>query len=92
MASLLNGANGSSASDDVLTLHSFDDTALNRIMAVTGMLRYDAVLDADKLRDSLVDLLHIGEWKKLRGRLRLNVSTSEEFNKLALTLLVPRQA
>ena len=78
MASVPNGAKGSSASDDVLKLHSFDDTALNRIMAVTGLLRYDAVLDANKLRDSLVDLLHIGEWKKLRGRLRLNVSTSDK--------------
>jgi hypothetical protein len=59
--------------DDVMPLHAFDDTALNRIMAVTGLFRYNSVLDANLLRNSLTELLHIGDWKKLRGRLRLNV-------------------
>ncbi|KXJ86494.1 hypothetical protein Micbo1qcDRAFT_198236 [Microdochium bolleyi] len=58
--------------DEVLPVFAFDDTALNRIMNVTGLLRYDAVLDAGKLRDSLASLLHTGGWRKLRGRLRLD--------------------
>lgn len=64
---------GLDPTEEILPLHSFDDTELNRLMAVTGLLHYDSVLDANKLRDSLVSLLHIGDWKKLRGRLRLNV-------------------
>jgi hypothetical protein len=59
--------------DDLMPLHAFDDTALNRIMVVTGLFRYNSVLDADLLQNSLTELLHIGDWKKLRGRLRLNV-------------------
>lgn len=60
--------------DEVFPVHQFDDTALNRIMNVTGLFRFDAVLEANKLRDSLSTLLHVGDWRKLRGRLRLNVS------------------
>lgn len=64
-------------SEETIPLFPFDDTALNRIMAVTGLFRYDkTVLDADKLRDSLTALLHTGGWRKLRGRLRLDVRSS----------------
>lgn len=62
--------------DEMLPVHAFDDTALNRVMLNTGLIRYRAVLDGVKLSDALENLFQIGEWKKLRGRLRLNVSLS----------------
>ncbi|KFA47941.1 hypothetical protein S40293_09126 [Stachybotrys chartarum IBT 40293] len=58
--------------DQIFPIHAFDDSALNRSMVVTGLLRYSALLNASKLRDSLITLLHTGDWKKLRGRLRFN--------------------
>jgi len=59
--------------DDVYPLHMLDDTKTLRGIVVTWTLRFDDVLDADKLRDSLSRLLDIGDWRKLGGRLRLNV-------------------
>lgn len=66
----------SSETDHVFPIHAFDDSGLNRSMVVTGLLRYSSLLDANKLRDSLVTLLHTGDWKKLRGRLRFDASSS----------------
>lgn len=59
--------------DDVYPLHMLDDTKTLRGIVVTWTLRFDDVLDADTLRDSLSRLLEIGDWRKLGGRLRLNV-------------------
>lgn len=73
MVSFQNGGT-SPEEDEVLPVHAFDDTELNRVMAVTGLMRYRAVLDGAKLGNALEELFQIGEWKKLRGRLRLNVS------------------
>lgn len=62
----------SSAGDQVVQLYPFDDTALNRCMPVWGILRFSEILDAAKLRDSLAALTEINDWRKLRGRLRLD--------------------
>ncbi|KAL5001377.1 hypothetical protein BDV10DRAFT_182610 [Aspergillus recurvatus] len=48
-----------------------DDTKTPRNIVVTWTLRFNDVLDADKLHASLSRLLGIGDWRKLGGRLRL---------------------
>ncbi|CAG7559027.1 unnamed protein product [Fusarium equiseti] len=58
--------------DDVYPLHMLDDTETLRGTVITWTLRFDDVLDADKLHDSLSRLLDVGDWRKLGGRLRLN--------------------
>ncbi|KAL2073064.1 hypothetical protein VTL71DRAFT_10388 [Oculimacula yallundae] len=75
-------AMGDSMKCQTLPVHVFDSSALNRSMVVTGLLKYRAVLDANKLRDSLIRLLHIDNWSKIRGRLR-----SDHAGKL--TIVVP---
>lgn len=59
--------------DKVTPVYTFDDTALNRIMPVCQVLRFRDIMDADVLRASLETLLDIGDWRKLRGRWRLDV-------------------
>lgn len=61
--------------DDVYPVHFFDDTKPFRGMLLNWTLRFDDVLDADKLQSSLSRLLEIGDWKKLGGRMRLSVSS-----------------
>ncbi|KAK2775312.1 lysr family regulatory protein [Colletotrichum kahawae] len=58
--------------DDVYPVHFFDDTKPFRGMLLNWTLRFDDVLDADKLESSLSRLLEIGDWKKLGGRMRLS--------------------
>jgi hypothetical protein len=36
-------------------------------------MRFNDVLDAEKLHDALSELLEIGDWRKLGGRLRFKV-------------------
>lgn len=60
--------------DDIFPVHMLDDTKTLRGIVVTWTLRFNDVLDADKLHDSLSRLLEIGDWRKVGGRLRLNVS------------------
>src|SRR4051812_45991644 len=59
---------------DVLPLHVLDDTAGNRSLFLAWTMRFDDVLDANMLHCSLVKLLQREGWRKLGGRLRLNVS------------------
>jgi hypothetical protein len=64
--------------DQVYPLHMLDDTKTLRGIVVTWTLRFDDVLDADKLHDALSRLLDIGDWRKLGGRLRLNVRKQDD--------------
>lgn len=57
--------------DDVYPVHMLDDTKTMRDIVVTWTLRFNDVLDADKLHVSLSKLLEIGDWRKVGGRLRL---------------------
>lgn len=61
------------SSDTVVPLHRFDDTPINRKVIVEFTMRFDDVLDADKLRLSLEKLLSRSDWRKLGARLRLTV-------------------
>ncbi|KAG6358382.1 hypothetical protein INS49_014266 [Diaporthe citri] len=56
--------------DEVLPVHHFDDNAINRSIILAWTLRFNDVLDADKLHDGLSRLLEIGDWRKLGGRIR----------------------
>ncbi|KAK3897997.1 hypothetical protein C8A05DRAFT_19345 [Staphylotrichum tortipilum] len=58
-------------SDEVYPLHMLDDTKSLRNIVVTWTLRFNDVLDHEKLHASLAGLLEIGDWGKLGGRLRL---------------------
>ena len=60
------------ADDDVYPIHLQDFNLRKLIMACT--LRFDQVLDADELHAGLARLLEMGDWRKLAGRLRRNVS------------------
>ncbi|KAH8911586.1 hypothetical protein BR93DRAFT_351993 [Coniochaeta sp. PMI_546] len=58
--------------DDIYPVHMLDDTKTLRDIVVAWTLRFNNVLDADKLHLALSRLLEIGDWRKLGGRLRLN--------------------
>lgn len=60
-------------SDDVFPVYSSDDTPVYRKIMITWTLRFDDVLDADMLYESLTRLLSTGTWRKLGGRLRTGV-------------------
>jgi hypothetical protein len=60
-------------SDDIYPVHMLDDTKTLQGIVVTWTLRFNDVLDADKLHLSLSKLLEIGDWRKIGGRLRLKV-------------------
>lgn len=59
--------------DDVFAAGFFDNSSAVRPVVMRWMARFDDVLDAEKLRDSLDTLLNMESWRRLGGRLRLNV-------------------
>jgi hypothetical protein len=60
--------------EEVCPLHKLDDIKSFR-NHVIWMMRFNDVLDAEKLADALSRLLEIGDCKKLGGRLRFKVCT-----------------
>lgn len=60
------------ADDLVYPVHLHDANFVKLLMVCT--LRFDSILDPQKLHSALTRLLEIGDWKKLGGRLRRNVS------------------
>lgn len=60
--------------DEIAPLHLFDDTATMRGFTLMWTFRFDEVLDADKLGNSLSQLFQMEGWRKLGGRIRLRVS------------------
>jgi hypothetical protein len=79
---LVTGSPGNNTSppvhdDDVVyPLHMLDDTKTLRNIVVAWTLRFDDVLDVEKLHHSLSRLLEIDDWRMLGGRLRLKVTSS----------------
>lgn len=57
--------------DEVLPMHLFDDVFYLRSHTLMWTLRFDDVLDADMLGNSLSELFQCEGWRKLGGRLRL---------------------
>lgn len=68
--------------DDVYPLHMLDDTKGCREYFLAWTLRFNDVLDAQQLHDSLSRLLEIGDWRKLGGRLCFNVRSEGIFHTL----------
>ena len=63
-------------SDDIIyPLHTLDQAATLRSIIVTWTLRFDDILDPNQLSTSLAELLEIGDWRKLGGRLKVKVSS-----------------
>lgn len=60
--------------DHVFPVHAMDDTKTMRSILLAWTLCFNDVLDANKLQSSLAELFEIGDWRKLGGRLRLDVS------------------
>lgn len=59
--------------DEVVPLHLLDDLAGYRNTCVIWTLRFDEVLDADKLKDALWEVFEMDGWRKLGGRLHKTV-------------------
>jgi hypothetical protein len=76
----ITGSPGNNASrpvhdDDVVyPLHMLDDSKTLRSIVVAWTLRFDVVLDVEKLHDSLSRLLETDDWRMIGGRLRLRVT------------------
>lgn len=62
------------ATDTIVPMHHMDDNKINRSMVVMFMMRFDDVLDPEKLKVSLDKLFSRDDWRKLGARIRLNVS------------------
>ncbi|CAN9107227.1 unnamed protein product [Alternaria sp. RS040] len=60
--------------DIVVPLHSRDDTNQNRNISIEFTMRFDDVLDSQKLVDSLWKLLEKPGWNKVGARLRLSTT------------------
>lgn len=58
---------------DIYPVHPTDDNKTNREKTMSWTLRFNDILDAEKIQDSLRRLLEIGDWRKLGGRLREKV-------------------
>jgi hypothetical protein len=60
--------------DHVYPTHMLDNAPTLREIVLTWTMCFNDVLDAEKLYAALSQLLEIGDWRKLGGRLRLKVS------------------
>lgn len=61
--------------DTVIPLNGHDDTAANRDIVIDFTLRFDDVLDVEKLKAALAKLASLGDWRKLGARVRINVGS-----------------
>ncbi|KAF4481596.1 BCL5p [Fusarium agapanthi] len=60
-----------STSDGIVyPTHMIDNVSVLKFLVVPWTMRFNDVLNTDKLHKSLLELLNIGDWKKLGGRLR----------------------
>ncbi|KIW01597.1 uncharacterized protein PV09_07069 [Verruconis gallopava] len=68
------------ASDTVIPLHYFDDNSMLRSFVPEVTLRFDDVLDVDKIRNALDRLLSRKGWRKLGARVRFNSKGKLEYH------------
>ncbi|KAF4445985.1 hypothetical protein F53441_10319 [Fusarium austroafricanum] len=57
--------------DTVYPTHMIDNASVLKSLVMAWTMRFNDVLDADKLHKALTELLTIGDWKKLGGRLKV---------------------
>jgi hypothetical protein len=60
--------------DDIYPVHMLDSIKSNHVF-VAWVMRFNDVLDVEKLYSSLSTLLEQGDWRKLGGRLKAAVSS-----------------
>ena len=72
-------ASSSIEDDEIYPVHFIDQAAVIRSSLISYTFRYAHVLDAQQLRDALVNLLGSGQWRKLGGRLRRSVSAKIKY-------------
>jgi hypothetical protein len=65
--------------DEIAPVHLFDDTATMRGITLMWTFKFEEVLDADKLGNSLSELFQMEGWRKLGGRLRRRVNNGALF-------------
>ncbi|VUC29898.1 unnamed protein product [Clonostachys rosea] len=56
--------------DEVFPLYFLDNLQAGRVLVLSQTLKFDDVLDPEKLHDGLRKLIQHGDWRKLGGRLR----------------------
>lgn len=59
--------------DIVIPFHYLDDMWHNKALLLDFTYRFDDLLDADMLKSSLERLMEMDGWRKLGGRVRINV-------------------
>jgi hypothetical protein len=59
--------------DTIIPMYYFDDNSINRSVLLYITLRFDNVLDPERLRHSLERLMELGDWRKLGARIRKTV-------------------
>ncbi|KAF5616935.1 hypothetical protein F25303_13411 [Fusarium sp. NRRL 25303] len=60
-----------SRSDDIVyPTHMIDNVSVLKFLVMAWTMRFNDVLNADKLHKSLAELLTVGDWKRLGGRLK----------------------
>jgi hypothetical protein len=64
--------------DMIMPVYYFDDTPLLRNSVQCWALRFNDILDPDMLQRSLSLLIEREGWRKLGGRIRLNVGIDRE--------------
>jgi hypothetical protein len=67
-------------SDNVIPVHLFDDSAAARGIVLVWTFRFEDILNPQKLRDALSELLGMDGWRRLSGRFRMQVCWSEDFS------------
>ncbi|KAH8889208.1 hypothetical protein GQ53DRAFT_842924 [Thozetella sp. PMI_491] len=70
MAACRNKASEQTGPDTVIPLHYFDDSPMFARITMYVLMAYDEVLDPEKLRSSLDQLVRRETWQKLGGRIR----------------------
>lgn len=62
------------STDTVVPVHVFDDNLIHRSVLLYITLRFDHVLDPEKLRHGFQRLMELGDWRKLGARVRMTVT------------------
>jgi hypothetical protein len=76
--------------DKIVPLHLFDDIGIFRAN-VRQLLRYDEVLDVDKLRSALLELFERPDWHRLGARVRINVGVYSILKDQSVDVCSPRE-
>ncbi|KAJ5933985.1 hypothetical protein N7454_006314 [Penicillium verhagenii] len=66
--------------DTITPLHYWDTQPHTKSICVDVTLRFDDVLDPEKVRSSLAHLLTFGDWRKLGARIRQNAAGKLEYH------------